>query len=109
MLLELLEIRGAVITLDAMNCQRKTVAKIRDKQADYVITVKKNQGKLHKEIEQAFLEFGEENYQSRRCRSHRTTRKTRGRIEERTVTVAAAPRHLKESGRWADIATIGMV
>ena len=45
MLLELLEIRGAVITLDAMNCQRKTVAKIRDKQADYVITVKKNQGK----------------------------------------------------------------
>jgi predicted transposase YbfD/YdcC len=109
MLLELLEIRDAVITLDAMNCQRKTVAKIRDKDADYLITVKKNQETLYNEIEKTFLEFGEDNYQSRRCRSVRTTRKTRGRIEERTVMVAAAPRHLKESGRWADLATIGMV
>lgn len=109
MLLDLIEIRGGVVTLDAMNCQRKTVAKIRDKQADYLITVKKNQEGLHQEIEKAFLELGEENFKSRRCRSHTTKRKTRGRIEERTVTVAAAPRSLKESGRWADIATIGMV
>ncbi|TWT83863.1 Transposase DDE domain protein [Planctomycetes bacterium CA13] len=109
MLLELLEIRGAVVTLDAMNCQRKTIAKIRDKQADYVITVKKNQEALYEEIEKAFLEFGEDNYQSRQCRSQQTKRTTRGRIEERIVTVAAAPRSLKDSGRWADMATIGMV
>jgi predicted transposase YbfD/YdcC len=109
MLLELIEIRGAVVTLDAMNCQRKTVAKIRDKQADYLITVKKNQEGLYEEIEKAFLEFGEDNFKSRQCRSHQTERITRGRIEQRTVTVAAAPRSLTESGRWADIATIGMV
>lgn len=109
MLLELIEVGGAVVTLDAMNCQRKTVAKIRDKQADYLITVKKNQEALFQEIEKAFLEFGEDNFKSRRSRSHTTTRKTRGRIEERTVTVAAAPGSLKKSGRWADIATIGMV
>lgn len=109
MLLDLIEIRGGVVTLDAMNCQRKTVAKIRDNQADYLITVKKNQEGLHQQIEEAFLEFGEENFKSRSCRSHTTKRKTRGRIEERTVVVAAAPRSLKESGRWSDIATIGMV
>ena len=109
MLLELLEIRDAVVTLDAMNCQRKTVAKIRDKGAHYLITVKQNQKKLYEEIHQTFLEFGEDNYQSRRCRSACTKRKTRGRIEERTVIVAAAPRGLKASGRWADLATIGMV
>lgn len=109
MLLELLSIRGAVVTLDAMNCQRKTVAKIRDCGADYLVTVKKNQETLHDEIEKAFLEFGEDNYSSRRCRSHKVTQKTRGRIQERTVIVAAAPRSLKETGRWADIATIGMV
>ena len=109
MLLELIEIRGAVVTLDAMNCQRKTVAKIRDKQADYLITVKKNQEGLHELIEKAFLEFGEDDFKSRQCRSCQTERTTRGRIEQRTVTVAAAPRSLKQSGRWADIATIGMV
>ncbi|MCG8653010.1 MAG: ISAs1 family transposase [Pirellulales bacterium] len=109
MLLELLDIGGAVVTLDAMNCQRKTVAKIRDKKADYLITVKKNQESLHEEIEKEFLEFGEGDFKSHRCRSHTTTRKTRGRLEQRTVTVAAAPRSLKDSGRWTDIATIGMV
>jgi predicted transposase YbfD/YdcC len=109
MLLDLLEIRDAVITLDAMNCQRKTVAKIRDKGADYVITVKRNQKSLFNEIEQTFSQFGEDNYKSSKCRSHRVARKNRGRNEERTVIVTAAPRALKASGRWAGIQTIGMV
>ena len=109
MLLDLLEIRGAVVTLDAMNCQRKTVAKIRDKQADYVITVKANQGTLHKEIEQRFIELGDANYPRNKCSQHKTASATRGRIEERTVIVAAAPTPLKDDGKWADIKTIGMV
>ena len=109
MLLELLNIEGAVVTLDAMNCQRKTVAKICDKGADYLITVKANQKNLHQLIHQTFEKFGEDNYLSPKCRSHRTIHKTRGRVEERIVTVAAAPRTLKESGRWANIKTIGMV
>lgn len=109
MLLELLNIRGAVVTLDAMNCQRKTVAAIRDNDAHYLITVKANQEKLHDLIQQTFVEFGEDNFTSNRCRSHKTKKKSRGRIHETTVTVAAAPRELKQSGRWADIATIAMV
>ena len=109
MLLELLNIDGAVVTLDAMNCQRKTVAKICDKGADYVITVKRNQKKLHKAIREEFERLGEDNFRSSRCRSHRTTRKTRGRIEERTVTVAPVPRALKETAAWANLKTIGMV
>ena len=109
MLLELLNIEGAVITLDAMHCQRKTVAKICDQKADYLITVKANQKKLHQLIHETFAAFGEENYQSNKCRAHRTVRQTRGRVEERTVYVTAAPRTLKESGRWANIKTIGMV
>lgn len=109
MLLELLNLRGAVVTLDAMSCQRKTVAAIRDNDADYLITVKKNQQKLHDQIQQVFIEFGEDNFSSNRCRSHTTKKKTGGRVHETTVSVAAAPRELKQSGHWADIATIGMV
>jgi len=109
MLLELLNIKGTVVTLDAMNCQRETLARIRDQQADYLVTVKANQKNLHEAIRAEFEKYGEDNYQSPRCRSHKSQIKSRGRIEERTVTVAAAPRALKETGDWADIKTIGMV
>ena len=109
MLLELLNIKGAVVTLDAMHCQRQTVAKIRDKEAHYLVTVKANQGNLHETIRSEFEKYGEDNYQSPKCRTYRNKIQSRGRIEERIVTVAAAPRWLKETGDWADIKTIGMV
>ena len=109
LLLELLSLKGAVVTLDAMHCQRKTVAKIVDREADYVVTVKANQNKLHEAVSGEFLKYGEDNYRSRRCRTHRAVRKNRGRYEERIVTVAPAPRAIKEQGRWAGIQSIGMV
>lgn len=43
-LLDLLSLRGTVVTLDAMGCQREIAAKIRDKGADYVLALKGNQG-----------------------------------------------------------------
>ena len=75
MLLDMLSIEGAVVTHDAMNCQTKTVARIRDKKADYLITVKKNQPKLHQQIVDTFADLASNHYQSRKCRSHRTARK----------------------------------
>ena len=108
-LLDLLEIRGAVVTMDAMNCQRKTIAKICDKGADYVVTVKANQRALFNAVESRLMELGEENYPSRKCSKHTTKRKTRGRLEEQTVFVAPAPAHLREEGRWANIRSIGMI
>ncbi len=46
-LLELLEIKGCIVTIDAMGCQQKITKKIIDKEADYVIMVKGNQGYLY--------------------------------------------------------------
>lgn len=108
-LLDLLEIRGAVVTLDAMNCQKKIVAKICDRQADYVITVKANQGSLHEEVSQRMAELGEDNFPRKKCTQHTTTENTRGRSEARTVTVSAAPRRLQEEAKWANIKSIGMI
>ncbi|WP_315853388.1 ISAs1 family transposase [Bremerella alba] len=71
--------------------------------------MKKNQETLFNHIASEFEKFGEENYRSPKCRAHWETRKTRGRLEERIVYVAAAPRSLKETGQWADLKTIGMV
>lgn len=109
LLLELLEIRGAVITLDAMHCQTKTIAKIRDKQADYVVTVKANQKELHTLVSDRLEQLGEQGFPSRSCKRNRTVERTRGRIEERVVTVTAAPRELRDSPRWRDLKSIGMV
>ena len=109
MLLELLDIKEAVVTLDAMNCQTNTLAKIVDKEADYVVTVKGNQKKLLDLIHETFEQLGEDNFRDPRCYSFQTQRETRGRVEERIVRVVAAPRELKESGRWPGIRTIGVV
>ncbi|MEO5643581.1 MAG: ISAs1 family transposase, partial [Bacteroidia bacterium] len=53
-LLTLLDIRGAVITTDAMSCQKEIVKQICDGQADYIIAVKDNQKKLRQGIEYEF-------------------------------------------------------
>src|ERR1700674_5828927 len=50
-LLDMLAIEGAVVTMDAMGCQREIARKIIDKKADYVIALKGNQGTLHEDVE----------------------------------------------------------
>ena len=106
-LLELLELTGAVVTLDAMHCQKETATAIRNKSADYLLTVKKNQPNLHRELLEQFVEYGEQDYQVRGLRRQTTTEKGHGRQERREYYVAPAPSHLQET--WPDIKTIGMV
>lgn len=108
-LLELLEITGAVVTLDAMHCQKKTAAKIREQGADYILQVKNNQPKLYRELEEVFHGHAEENYESRACRVHRQRERNRGRNEGRICIVAPAPASLKRRRLWKDIQTVGMI
>jgi len=50
-LLDMLAIEGAIVTIDAMGCQREIAAKIMDKKADYILALKGNQGTLRKDVE----------------------------------------------------------
>lgn len=109
MLLELIEIKGAVVTLDAMGCQQKIVEKIVQKQADYVITVKGNQPKLHEAIADQFEQYFEDDRQDRKFRSHRKNAKSRGRITHQEVIVTPVPPEIKALDKWKGIQTIGMV
>jgi predicted transposase YbfD/YdcC len=108
-LLELLELTGAVVTLDAMPCQTETARAIRAKGADYVLTVKGNQPKLRDAIQQFFVDAGEQDYRVPGLRRYTKTERGHGRIERREYYVAPAPAALRETGAWADLATIGMV
>lgn len=107
-LLKLLEISGAVVTLDAMHCQKDTARAIRDKDADYLLTVKGNQPELKAMIEGLFERHAEDGFRDTRVRTHKTREKGHGREEFRACTVAPAPAMLRKQG-WVDARTVGMI
>lgn len=109
LLLEMLDIKGAVVTLDAMSCQQSIVEQIVDQEGDYVITVKGNQPKLLERIEEAFIEYQENDLQDHRVRSNHRKTRSRGRLAERTVTVAPVPKEIKAMNKWKGIQSIGMI
>ena len=75
--LDLLDIENCILTADAMNCQKTIAAKIREKQADYVLSVKENQPGLLADIRDYFAAFSE------KCLHDRTVEKRHGRFERR--------------------------
>jgi len=99
-LLRLLDIRGAVVTIDAAGCQKAIVRQVRAQGADYVLAVKGNQKNLH-ELVQFQLGRG----RSKVPRWKLVTReKNHGRTEQRTYTVMAAPLAVRR--HWLDAQSI---
>ena len=84
-LLELLDIRGCLITIDAMGCQREIAKKVVDKEADYLLAVKGNQGKLHEAFQKHFTVMSVQNW-SGDC--YQTREKNHGRDETRFYIVS---------------------
>ena len=106
-LLELLELTGAVVTLDAMHCQKETASAIVTKGADYLLTVKENQPKLHAKLAELFINYGDDDYRVSGLRIHKTVERSHGRNERREYYVIAAPAELR--AEWEGLRTIGMV
>jgi len=84
-LLKLLTINGAVITIDAMGCQKDIVQQIKSQEGEYVIALKGNQGNLHAEIENFFQQAREVLPEESGCDFTKTLEKNRGRVEERMI------------------------
>ncbi len=102
-LLDLLFLEGAIVTLDAMGCQREIARKIRDKGADYVLALKGNQGLLHEDVKLWFEEQDQENTES-----FQTVDGDKGRIEVRTYSQCDAIDWLKKRHpHWEGLASIG--
>lgn len=105
-LLEMLELSGAIITIDAMGCQKEIAKQIVKGGGDYVLAVKDNQPKLHQAIKEHFLATYED--ESLPYREHQTKNKTAGRSEERHYRIAPLPptmRHLQKD--WKGLQSIG--
>ncbi len=104
-LIDLLDLAGAVVTADAMHCQRETANKIVAKNADYLLMVKGNQDALEAAVQQAMIEAFEEG--PPQLRSHKTAEKNRNRRETREVAVRPVPKKSPVFARWPGVKTIG--
>jgi predicted transposase YbfD/YdcC len=108
-LLELLEIEGAIVTIDAMGCQRDIAQKIIDKRADYVLALKGNQGTLCADVEFFAVEQKANGFKDSKISQHETIDGDHGRIETRTYTVIHDVDWLNERHRWPGLHSVVMV
>jgi len=102
-LLDMLDVRGATITIDAMGCQRKIVEKIVEKGADYAIAVKDNQPTLHEEVESAFATSAIAKEDLPMSWTFQSSEKAHGRAEIRRVTVLDVEGRLSEKQDWTAV------
>jgi len=99
-LLDMLAIEGAVVTIDAMGCQREIAKKVIDKKADYVLALKGNQGSLRDDVELFVAEQKANGFKDTTVSRDQTVDGDHGRIETRTTTVIHDVAWLQERHNW---------
>jgi len=105
-LLQMLELSGAIVTIDAMGCQKEIAATVRERGADYVLAVKGNQEHLEEDIVNHFAEL-DEGIKQQRKRSQSTQRsKGHGRVEVRWCEAVPVPKTLRHREAWKDLQSI---
>jgi len=109
-LLQLLELEGAIVTLDAMHCQVETAQAILDRGADYLLTVKKNQPSLFKYLQNKFTAFCDLDFDVPGLRRHVTVEQSHGRGERRVYyTIGVTEQDRDALQRWPGLTSVGMV
>ena len=103
-LLEMLSLKGCIVTVDALNCQRDIARQIVDQGGDYALALKGNQGTLHDDVSR-FLD----DPATREITVHTTVDGDHGRIETRTATVSPAIEWLQEDHQWPGLKAIGKI
>ncbi len=109
-LLDLLDIAGCIVTIDAMGCQKKISKKIIGQDADYVLALKKNQGNLYDDVQELFNYAEEKEFVD--CDYHKTVEKSHGRIDIRECWTISSPEYMfyvRNRSDWANLRTIVMV
>ena len=108
LLIDQIDVKGAVVTIDAMGCQREIAKKIVAEKGDYVLAVKDNQQKLHEAIHEFFSAQLEDDCRSVDCRRAETNEKSHGREEHRSYYLAKLPKAFPQSSKWAGVKAIGL-
>ena len=107
-LLDKIQIKGHIVTIDAMGTQTKIAEKIRSKRADYVLALKGNQGSLYEDVKEYFsdMEFQREIQKSGNYK--KTSEKAHSQIEKREYYQTEDVRWLNQRNDWKGLKSIGM-
>jgi predicted transposase YbfD/YdcC len=108
-LLELLDLNGAVVTIDAMGCQKDIAAKIIAGGGQYELAVKENQPHLYEDIARAFDEALDQGEPGVDFTESQTEEARSGRQETRSCCVITEPKGIRNAGLWAGLTAIVMV
>jgi|TARA_B100001964_G_scaffold56779_1_gene64200 predicted transposase YbfD/YdcC len=104
-LLEKLAIQGALVTIDAIGCQRDIAEKITDAGGDYLLALKTNQPALHDDVRFFF----DDDHERGQLACHQTVDGDHGRIETRRHWVASDVAWLQDAHGWPALAAVAMV
>jgi predicted transposase YbfD/YdcC len=111
-LLEVLEVAGCIVTIDAMGCQTEIAAKIIEREAEYVLSLKENQGQLYEDVERLFVDLEDSQYKAYEFDYEKTVNKDHGRIEIRECWTISDPqvlRYLRGFANWKNLATVSRI
>lgn len=108
-LLRILDLNGAVVSIDAMGCQTEIAAQIVAQQGDYVLALKGNQGDLHQDVQQLFDHAHRQNFRDIEHDFYETQEQGHGRQELRRYWVMGNTEYLIGAEKWAKLTTIGCV
>jgi predicted transposase YbfD/YdcC len=108
-LLRLVDIKGAIITIDAMGTQKAIAAQIIEGEADYLLALKGNQGSLHESVITYINEQWEDEFARVKARRYQTRETGHGRKETRTYIQMPVPEGLPALDVWAGLKSIGVV
>jgi predicted transposase YbfD/YdcC len=108
-LLELLDLQGAIVTIDAMGCQKAIASKIVERGGNYLLVAKDNQPTLVNNIQKAVGDALETDFQGLRHDQYSTEDKGHGRVEKRHYTILIDPPGIEQKEEWKDLRVVGMV
>ena len=106
---DMLAIDGAIVTIDAMGCQREIAQKVMDKKADYVLALKGNQGSLREDVELFVTEQKAAGFTDTTTSRHQTVDGDHGRIETKTTTVIHDVARLQRRHDWPGLKAMVML
>ncbi len=107
-LIDRIDVKGAIVTIDAMGCQKEIAKKIVDAKGDYVLAVKDNQPTLHDAIKDLFSDERQDDLLKMPHRQHQTSEKGHGRIDDRCYVLAKIPRNASWKDAWPGATAVGM-
>ena len=108
-LLSVLEIHGCIVTIDAMGTQVEIAQMIINQGADYILSLKANQGNLFNDVKQLCEWMLKNNQQDMMGEKYSTIEKNHGRIEKRSYWLMESVKDLEDSQRWLGLRSIGIV